>query len=458
MPKINDIEPPKRSIRDISINRHISHGEPISDILHSKKGHTTKGRKSIDEEPPFFSYVKERENSVVYDYSDQRRGLSPVAKFMLWGVAGVSCLAVVFAVFSFFSGATVTITPLEKKFTVDGLYTAKTLPEDGGIKFDVISLTKEEKKTIQATGVEKVSQKAVGEIIVYNNHSSASQSLVTNTRFVTEDGLIFRLKKDTIVPGRKLVNGTTTPGSIKVSVIADEAGEKYNIGLADFTIPGFKGTTKYNNFYARSVDKMTGGFVGEISKVSPDDLANAEKELAEKLSTSLAEAISLEVPSGFILYTNAIKINLGKAIPKSTTDIKVSEVNLSGTASAIIFNKEKLEKFIVDTLGLEKGQEIIKVYGVSKLLFDIATTNFNPEKDTSLSFKLGGTVSVVWTLDEDIVKKALAGKGKNELSSVLGSYPSVVKAESYIVPLWQNFYPDNVEKIKVEQIITAKDD
>jgi len=57
-------------------------------------------------------------------------------------------------------------------------------------------------------------------------------------------------------------NGKTVPGSIEVTVYADEPLSKYNIGLTDFTVPGFKGAPQFETFYARSKTPMTGGFTG----------------------------------------------------------------------------------------------------------------------------------------------------------------------------------------------------
>ena len=52
-----------------------------------------------------------------------------------------------------------------------------------------------------------------------------------------------------VVPGK---NGTT-PGSIEVTVYADEVGSSYNAAPQTF-IPGFKGTERYSGFLLVQMD------------------------------------------------------------------------------------------------------------------------------------------------------------------------------------------------------------
>ncbi len=76
---------------------------------------------------------------------------------------------------------------------------------------------------------------------------------MVRTRFLALDGKIFRLTKGITVPGAKIVEGKIIPSSIEAAVIADQPGEAYNIGpVSRFSIPGLKGTPKYEAFYAES--------------------------------------------------------------------------------------------------------------------------------------------------------------------------------------------------------------
>ena len=65
-----------------------------------------------------------------------------------------------------------------------------------------------------------MSQKAQGTLTIYNAYSSAPQTLVATTRFVTPDGKIFRLTNEVTVPGAKITNGQIVPSSINAPIAA----------------------------------------------------------------------------------------------------------------------------------------------------------------------------------------------------------------------------------------------
>ena len=86
----------------------------------------------------------------------------------------------------------------------------------------------------------EVAQKSKGKITVYNEYGSSPQILIATTRFQSVEGLIFRTLKTISVPGARVENGKTIAGAIDVEVIADKAGQVYNVAPGKFTIPAFK--------------------------------------------------------------------------------------------------------------------------------------------------------------------------------------------------------------------------
>src|SRR3989344_6529655 len=164
----------------------------------------------------------------------------------------------------FFSGATVFATPRQEAVTVNGTFTAVKESKPGELQYETMTLSKETSLSVSATGEKHVERKASGNIVIYNNYNSESQRLIKNTRFETPEGLIYRVDKSVTVPGRKSEGGVAAPGSMEITVYADQPGSSYNIGLTDFTIPGLKGDPRYEKFYARSKTPMTGGVSGVV--------------------------------------------------------------------------------------------------------------------------------------------------------------------------------------------------
>ncbi len=189
-----------------------------------------------------------------------------------------------------FAEASVTIKPKEQTASVEEKLTAsKDTEAKEAIPFEVLKITGKSEKKIKASSEETVEKKASGEIVIFNKHSSNPQVLIQNTRFETPEGLIFRTNQSVTVPGTQEKDGEIIPGQVRVKVFADKTGEKYNIGLTDFTVPGFKGLPQFKNFFARSASEMTGGFSGKMRTVDPETLEAARKELQQGLEVSLKE-------------------------------------------------------------------------------------------------------------------------------------------------------------------------
>lgn len=115
------------------------------------------------------------------------------------------------------------------------------------------------------------------------------QILVATTRFETSDGKIVCLDSRVVVPGATTKDGQLQPSSIDVNVTADQPGPDYNIPACTdpckFTIPGFKGTDKFEGFYGISKNPMTGGNLGSVPMVTADDLKMLKMQFVLKLST-----------------------------------------------------------------------------------------------------------------------------------------------------------------------------
>ena len=123
---------------------------------------------------------------------------------------------------------------------------------------------------------------ATGELIIIND-SSAAQPLISTTRFMTPEGLLFRLKSGVTVPAG---------GQVTAEVYADKAGESGNIGPSNFTIPGLN-EAKQKLIYAKSEAIMTGG-VKTIGVFSQEDLTNAQNSLLADLKTKGIEMLGTQ--------------------------------------------------------------------------------------------------------------------------------------------------------------------
>lgn len=347
-------------------------------------------------------------------------------------------------VLSNFSSVTIRITPKEEFLDIDSQLKANRGTGASNLPFEIMQIEHEESQALTATGSSKEGQKAKGQILIYNTTSS-DQRLVSQTRFETPDGKIYRIQEPVNVPGN---------GSLEVTVYADKPGPEYNIGLVDFTIPGFKGTSKYEKIYGRSKTEMAGGATGTISLVSEDDINNARNALKQKIENYLRENISKQIPDGYLFYPGALKIDFSDSADNPQVGDAVSSpagqfiFKEKGEAVGFLLKKDNLSKILA--LNYVQGQgDNINLINPEKLEFLLLSTN--PD-NTEITFNLKGKGNFVWDVDTDsLIRELMSVQGKN-YTAVFSNYPNIEKAEIIFKPSWWRSMPKNQKRVHLEII------
>jgi|ERR1035437_2440881 hypothetical protein len=451
---LQDIVPPeKRSIRNVPVpSRKGRFGSaPLVTSPLTTREYVEEDIRANHEEEENNDYVMSDNSSPhIYPYEEDRNTSSKYSKKNIWIACGVALMIVLITVFSLFNSATVTVTP--NKETLKGgtiVFSAYKGTQGTGVLYQIVTITKDLGKVVPATGSVAQSVNASGQIIIYNNYSSGSQKLIANTRFETPEGLIFRIKDAVVVPGKSTQNGIVLPGSLTVTVYADQPGDTYNIPLKDFTIPGFKNSPQYKSIYARSKTPMTGGFVGTVKNVSPSDLATAKTSIDADLKVALTQELPSQVPNNFISFTDGM-FNSFSSLPQSEGSDKSVQVNERGTLTAIIFDQTALTTYIEQTIGSKYVNTPNTIASINSLLFAIQSKDtFDPNRDSILTFTLNGDINVVSSFDQAKLATDLAGKSKSDLSTVLAQYPGIASARAVVRPFWKGSFPSDAKKISI---------
>ncbi len=364
----------------------------------------------------------------------------------LSGIGGIIAVVILVVVLSnIFHGATVTLTPRAQTQNIQGDFTAKKLPGVNELGFAVVSIKLTGSETIKANGEKQVDKKATGTIIIYNNYNETVQRLIKNTRFATPEGKIFRITDSVTVPGKK----GTTPGSVEATVVADEAGDSYNVGLKDFTIPGFKGDPRYSTFYARSKTAIGGGFSGIQKVVADADRAKAKANIETKLTTELVKQIGANITPDMAYFANGYDISFAMLPEESPS---ASEVTLKeeGTLSLVVFDKKALGSAVAKSEISGYDNLPLVLTNTDKISFK-AKPDFNPAASDTISFNLSGAAAFEWYYDELALKQALADKSRSEIPSVLQKFPTIEKADISLRPFWSRSFPESLEKIVIKK-------
>ena len=430
MPKnvLQDVMPPKkRSIRNIPLSQN--------------KKRAGNGKKNLSN----FSGPVEGIKGVNKNNSSKTKWWFLLIFTIIVALVGASFL---------FSSAEVVLTPKQEivDLTTNLIAVKKGADsKEAGVPYRILTISNEGSQTTSNIEEKEVDKKASGQIVIFNDYNSSSQRLVKNTRFETPDGLIYRINKSVIVPGKKNKDGKIIPGSVTVTVYADSPGKEYNIGLVDFTIPGFKGTDRFSKFYARSKTSMEGGFSGVMKIVTNNELKQIRKSIQVNLEEDLKDAIYSQIPENSVLYRDGIYINFE---PQENIDLGDSvQVVEKGILTAILFDKNELSNYIAkNVVNLDEGS--VEISNIDELDFLIDNKDYiKPWEDSSFKFSLSGSANFVWVFDNEKIKESLAGHPKNNTSFLLSNYPGIEEAVVTISPFWKRNFPKDTNKIKVKRAL-----
>jgi len=374
------------------------------------------------------------------------------------------CLTLVFIGAAFFvnvlmGGAQVTVYPKFKDASVQATFTGHKTPQAGELSFELLSFDATGERQVAATGQETVSERAVGDMFIYNTKATTQQRLIKNTRFASPDGLIFRIKESVEVPGAtKDAKGNLVPGVVTTQVFADGTGEQYNLGPARFTIPGLKGTDQYDAMYGESTVGFSGGFEGNKYIIDDAELEKAKQALHLELRNGLLERLKNERPSGFVVYDQAVTFTF-ESLPSTSYGDSLATIKEKGHLNIPIFKEDEFAKYLAENT--VAGYE-----GDAVTLTDPLTLTFSYNSATAtvsdisarqdLEFTLKGTTQIVWQFDENKLKSDLVSLSKTALPTVLSGYPSIERAEAVVRPFWVKKFPDNADKITVTKVIGAQ--
>ncbi len=356
-------------------------------------------------------------------------------------LAALVVIAVAVGALYAFAGARVDITPTVNTTAVSGEFTAT--PSVGDLPFESVSVDKVASQSVPAEGTETANDPAQGTITIYNEQDSI-QELIKNTRFESPDGLIFRIRDSVKVPA----GSPASPGSLSVTVYADEGGEKYNIAASTFTLPGLSGSDLFDQVYARSTEAMIGGFSGTRPSVGEATRTAQYEAMKATLQADLMVALTEKVPEGYVFIPGSVSISY-IAQPDAAGTSGTVNVMQKGSATAIIFPKDALAKAIAyRTIGAYTGQPVTLRSAEGLTLVPLEGETLAPGAE-SISFMLSGETSVVWVVDPTKVAGSIAGKERDSAEAILAGFPEVERAVLVIRPFWTGTLPQDPAEIEI---------
>jgi len=378
---------------------------------------------------------KNRTNSFPYLIQPSYRNL----------IIGFSVLAVILVIIILYfalAQATVIIVPSYKQqkvgfvaqiidknlASVDNL-SAGRLP--GEIKETLVEATQE----FSADAYQVNDTKAGGEITIINNYNK-NQPLIATTRFLTEDGKLYRLTSGVTVPAG---------GKITAQVLADKEGLEYEIGLAKLTIPGL---------WEGLRDKIYGETQGlkrqthNEYKVTQKNIDEAKNSIKQQQLDQASATLAKNLPSNQSLTKNDLISETIKYAQSAKPNDKVEKftVSLSLGVKAVIFGKDALKEGIFQNLPdiYTQNDSSVKI-DQGSLNYEVALLDENSE-NLIAQVKGDYDISVSYL---KIDKAAIKGLKKNEAEKYLMSLGNIEKVEIRL-PFWTKYLPTLTDNIDIQ--------
>jgi len=292
--------------------------------------------------------------------------------------------------------------------------------------------------------------RAEGIIRLYNNYSTASQSLIPRTRFMSACGKTFRTPVRVVIPGKRREAGVWVPGTIDIRVIADQPGNEFNIDPTAFSIPGFAGLARFISIYGRSYKPMTGGEIRQVVQVSQEDLDLAENILIKKAAdVCLADLKIGRDNQGISILKEAVEMNILESFANVGVGAEVEEFTfqIKVNCRTIGFEKEKIKKFALDFLNNQISEN--KLIVPESLKVDYSLENIDIDKG-EMDLSLNLTARVYSVIDQLALRKELTGKSLIETRAFLENLPQISKVDVDFWPFWVKSVPENLERVIIE--------
>lgn len=269
---------------------------------------------------------------------------------------------------------------------------------------------------------------AYGVITVVNNYNR-SQPLVATTRFLSENGILFRSTKAVTVPAG---------GKVTVEIRADKTGAEGNVPAGKFTIPGLW-TGIQDKIYGTSDKPMTGG-VRNVSIITDEDIVKATASLASEAEAVLYQTRQEQKENNVVVGLEKIKEAIATPVGK-----EAEAAIVQGTYRMVIVTYDQKSLDALLNAMMERRAEFASRIEMQNP--EIAFSKFT-EEGALINVVVNGTVST--PLDPSkINKKLIVGKKVEEAKQILEDTPGVGNVEIVVKPGFLKRLPRLKDRIEL---------
>ncbi len=295
------------------------------------------------------------------------------------------------------------------------------------------------------TGIFSKEEKAKGIIRVFNNYSSLDQPLLATTRFISDDGKMFRTQNRVVIPGNSFID---------IEVVADRSGEDYNIGPSIFSIPGFAGTAKYTAFYGKSFESMVGGEIVKVAQIKKIDIENAEKFLIEKAFYIGNAKLKEKFSETFNILEEAIKQEKIEffCLAEHGQNLESFTAKFKAKTGTIGFRGSDLEIFMITHIvsAIPENKKILE--NSLEIDYSLLSSSINfgdKAKDNKIDLEAKAKMFIYDGVDIENIKKRVQGKDLSEIRNIFKNESGILRVRARTWPFWIKTVVDDLEQIEI---------
>ena len=297
--------------------------------------------------------------------------------------------------------------------------------------------TVEQKGT--ATGQKDISAKASGTVTFSKPCGPENPPTIPSGTSLSAESLTY-VTQSSVTLSPVISNGCKFQGSAKV--IAQNKGEQYNIEATTYTFSGFSGVTA-------SGTAMTGGSSKTVKVVSQQDI-DATKQKVDESSSQIKDQLKQQLEqNGYFAIVDSFEITKDTTQVTPALDQEATEFTIKGdrTYTMTGVKKDDLKQLIEQAVAKEQQGDAQKITNDG---IDNAVYRVLERKSNSIKFTMQPTVTTGANIQNDTIKKDVAGKKKGETENAIKAISGVKSVEVKYSPFWVTKTPKNTNKITIE--------
>lgn len=359
------------------------------------------------------------------------------SKKIIWPLLAISLILILIGLFLVFPKVEVKL-KIQAQSYEKNLELKVSGDEDSSIENkifggELIDLTSEKEESFPATGKKNLGGKASGTLTLYNYWDSNSQNLGLGTKFSSSEKT-FIAKEAVTIPGTSIRGGNIVPGTVNVSIEAEEAGEEYNVKAGRFTIVGLP-AEQQEKTYGQSSSDLTGGFSKEVQVVSQADYDQAKEKIIKELNQKLEKEFKDKTEAKDGLEA-ALQIDTSEEIASAKVEQEAQEFNLKikQRLRQIVFEREGFDNFVLAILDKEIPSDQMISRGQDNIISpQIKEKNY---QNNILSLEVAISAKISPKIDTDKVAENLLGKSQSAGKNYLDEVENISGYEIKYLPRW----------------------